>query len=163
MREVLEIKCPLCACTQGEIVIWGEDLLFRLPGHFAVLRCKQCSLYQTWPAMSTEELMEYYPESYYGEIPKPEIIKWCAYFHGMGRWLYNRIKNGGKVSNMALFLRPSWITLVLPISRQPGKLLDVGAGWGRFLVGALGMGWQAEALDISPTVMNIGTMSLPDA
>jgi len=162
MTGLFAIRCPACSCREGEGVAWGEDLLLRLPGRFAVVRCTQCGLHQSWPELALESLREYYPESYYGTIPQPPTIKHREYLLGLGRRLYRRIAGGAAVSYLGCRLPPSWVEWVLPMRREPGALLDVGAGVGRFVGGAKSLGWRPEALDMGSVVVRVGgSLNIP--
>jgi 2-polyprenyl-3-methyl-5-hydroxy-6-metoxy-1,4-benzoquinol methylase len=157
MSERFAIKCPLCGFTRGQVDIWGEDILLGFSGHFAVVRCERCRFRQTWPEMTVDQLHGYYPAQYYGNISQAMTIKWRTRLHELGRRLYCKIRDNKKTSMIALLIHPSWLDLALPFRQKPGRLLDVGTGWGRFVAGTIGLGWRAEALDISPTVAKVGT------
>ncbi len=154
----LAVECANCSCPRATPVLWGEDLLFHLPGRFAVVRCQQCGFHQSWPGMTVEMLQQYYPRTYYGRIPQPGRIRYRSFLLRVGRGLYRKIQRGAATSRLACLLPPSWLDLALPACRAPGKLLDVGAGWGRFVIGSTGMGWQAEALDFGPLALRLGEL-----
>lgn len=156
MSDRITSKCRLCDCPEATIVLWGRDLLFDLPGRFALARCLGCGLHYSWPALSPRSLQEHYPGEYYSSVPAPRRPRHRNLLLRIGRRLYRALMLGGGISYLGSTLPPGWIDLALPIKRNPGRLLDVGAGSGRFIAAAIGMGWKAEALDIGPSVCRVG-------
>ncbi len=156
MTESLTINCPLCGCTEGTAVLWGEEMVFHLPGRIAVVRCGQCTFHQSWPPLTLESLRKYYPAEYYGETPRPQPIRHHPFLLRLGRHLHRIIRGGRRISYLACVVPPSWIDLALPAQEEPGKLLDIGAGWGRFVAAAMSMGWKAEAVDFGDSILDIG-------
>ncbi len=163
MPEIVKMNCPICeGNVNAKVLLWSHDVCYKLPGKFAVVCCAQCSFVMSYPALTEEQLSEYYPSDYYGETPDVSTPKHKANLLELGQKLYQQLSRGKKVSHAALYHHPSVFDLALPIKQKPQKILDVGAGWGRFLSGAIGMGWQAEGLDFSPEIHRVGaSLNIP--
>lgn len=150
------IACPICGADHGTMLLESSDVWLGFPGEFAVVRCNGCGFMQSWPEMSADEIGSYYPASYYGEVPQVATPANRAGIIAIGIRLFQRLQAGARCSRLALHTKPSLLDLALPHPSGTGRLLDVGAGWGRFLAGAKAMGWQVEGLDFSPEIRRVG-------
>lgn len=63
-------KCPLCSSHEEEFFFWNYDRLYRLPGKFGTVICKQYQLIRLFPRPTVESINQYYPEDY-GAYRKP--------------------------------------------------------------------------------------------
>jgi len=155
--DTLEASCPVCRKkVSADVLLWSGDICYKLPGEFAVARCEICGLVISYPEMSGAELSAYYPSDYYGDVPKVREPENRQALERLAKKLYRQLKRGKQMNRAALTHAPSAFDLALPVEKESGKLLDVGAGWGRFLSGAMGMGWQVEGVDFSPEIHRVG-------
>ena len=97
-----------------------------------------------------------YPAEYYGETPRPQPIRRRPFLLCLGRHLHRIIRGGRRISYLACVVPPSWIDLALPAQEEPGRVLDIGAGWGRFVAAAMSMRWKAEAVDFGDSILDVG-------
>jgi SAM-dependent methyltransferase len=151
-----KIACPICGADRGITLLESNDVWLGFPGKFAVVRCECCGFVQSWPEMSVGEIAGYYPTSYYGEVPQALPPADRDGIVALGIRLFHQLQAGARRSRLALYTKPSVLDLALPHASGTGRLLDVGAGWGRFLAGAKAMGWQVEGLDFSPEIRRVG-------
>lgn len=93
-------------------------------GHYLLVRCRGCGLVLRWPPPDPSAEARYYREAYY---QAPNVATW-------------------DVRRLELYAGPlRWIE-----GRVPGRrLLDVGCGYGHFLVLARDRGWEATGLEPS--------------
>jgi len=151
------MHCPICQSqVQAKVLLWSHDVCYKLDGEFAVVKCDSCGFVMSYPEMSEEQLGAYYPSDYYGDTPEVHTPENKADLLNLGKQLYADLQAGKRVNKAALYHKPAAFDLALLVQDKPAKLLDVGAGWGRFLSGALGMGWQAEGVDFSPEIQRVG-------
>ncbi|GKS58650.1 hypothetical protein YTPLAS18_21770 [Nitrospira sp.] len=141
-------------------LLWGRDMMYDRLDRFAVVACRSCGFLQSWPYLSPEALGRYYPESYFAPVRRTERPHEADCLLALGRRLYARLQRGDSCSRLACRVPPKWIDLALPSHAEPGlpagRLLDVGSGSGRFLAGALSLGWHVEALDAGAKVDEVG-------
>ena len=125
---MIEVPCGLCGRNEPEPV--ASDNGFR------VCRCRGCGLVYVNPRPAEDELLVLYGE-----------------YHS---------RDGGD--------RDSWATLMREVFREsagildavrngtgPGRVLDVGCGFGDFVSAMRDRGWHAEGLDPSPGVVGAAT------
>jgi SAM-dependent methyltransferase len=118
-------RCP--ACGDRALAPWrtvpGSDPA--LPGEYALLRCARCGTAVTL------------------EAAPPEAHEAGAYGGGAPR--------GSHVAAPILraFARRRLALLAAAGARAPGRLLDIGAGRGRFVAAARAAGWDAHGLEPS--------------
>lgn len=146
------LPCALCGGQADRLLLWGSDNMGFGEGSFAVVRCARCGLRQTYPHMSMAQLAPFYPPSYYGEVPAVVKHSAPARVHALGRRLHRQLLAGRGTSRLALRCRPKDLDVALPMAREPGLLLDVGAGWGHFAAACLGVGWRVEVADIGESI-----------
>jgi SAM-dependent methyltransferase len=116
--------CPACG---GALVAWrtvpGSDPA--LPGDYALARCVRCASAVTLapvPAQAHEA------GAYGGGAPRG---------------------SGLAAPILRAFSRRRLALLAAAGARTPGRLLDIGAGRGRFVAEALAVGWQADGIEPS--------------
>ena len=119
-----EVACGLCGGVDSEPVVASSGL--------RVVRCRGCGLVYVNPRPAEDALQDLYAE-----------------YHS---------RNGGDEDSWAALMRDVFRESagVLEASRNgkgPGRLLDVGCGFGDFIA-AMGIrGWRAEGVDPSPKVV----------
>ena len=117
--------CVGCGQDGGSVVLTGTDRLHGGPGVFRVLRCPRCGHMRTDPVPSRASMAEYYPADY-----QPYVG--TAVLPGRLRLAVRRMVTGED-------------TPVPPVS--PGKLLEIGAASGNFLVEMQKRGWSVVGLE----------------
>ena len=113
--------CPCCGSVGAEeaCVVSG----------FQVLRCPDCGLGRTWPAVPPAEIGRWYPETYYGK----ENVRFNRVFEVLIR-----------------FFR--WRRARLLRGRVPlGPILDVGCGRGVMLEHLRSLGYEAHGVELNET------------
>lgn len=100
-------------------------------GQWQYVRCLNCGLICLQPQPSSSFLQDHYQD--YLPVHPQEIKRW--------RRLMSQVftKSGN---------------LIEEIMPMPGRLLDVGCGYGFFLEEMVQRGWQAEGIEISATGLN---------
>jgi SAM-dependent methyltransferase len=98
------------------------------PG-FSVLRCAQCGLGRTWPALGPEAIGAWYPETYYGR----SNVRFNALFETLTRLFRKRRAR------------------VLHNRVPRGPVLDVGCGRGVMLNHLRSLGYEAHGIELSDT------------
>jgi 2-polyprenyl-3-methyl-5-hydroxy-6-metoxy-1,4-benzoquinol methylase len=117
---------PRCQGCGGEN---GFKAFESLEPGFHLLRCPDCGLARTWPAVPPEKIAEWYTETYYGK----ENVRFNPFFEYLTR----------------LFRRRRAAVLHNRIPRGP--VLDVGCGRGFILNYLRSLGYEAHGMEFSPT------------
>jgi len=128
--------CLLCGGDLTSVLGGLFDTRFGAPGIYAIWRCKNCYLEQTWPRESEAALADLYARHYN--------------FGGESETLYTRLR-------AAFFNSPFyrlWLKLDGDISfhsqRGQGRLLDIGCNEGRGLEIYRRNGFAPKGLEINP-------------
>ena len=128
-------SCPRCGGTCRPVLEGLFDERFGAPGTYAILKCGNCGLEQTWPRPSEEELKGLY-ERFYNAGVKPG----SAY-------------QGLRERFLASGLYRLWLKFDGDMSfhgrRGAGRLLDVGCNEGRGLSLYAKNGFQVEGLELN--------------
>jgi len=125
-RQDQSRQSPRCHCCGSLAPERTFDSL--VPG-FCVLRCPDCGLGRTWPAVPPAELSRWYPDSYYGK----ENVRFNRLFEALTRVFRRR---------RARLLH----------NRVPrGPVLDVGCGRGILLDGLRALGYEAHGMELNDT------------
>ena len=128
-------SCPRCGGTCRPVLEGLFDERFGAPGTYAILRCTNCGLEQTWPRPSAGELKGLY-ERFYNTGVKPD----SAY-------------QGLRERFLASGLYRLWLKWDGDMSfhgrRGAGRLLDVGCNEGRGLSLYAHNGFQVEGLELN--------------
>jgi SAM-dependent methyltransferase len=94
-------------------------------GH-AYYRCAACDLLFLWPQPTAGDLHDHYQE--YLPLTPQEVAAWG-------------FEMAPVIESSAAFLDQQF--------ERPGRLLDIGCGYGFFLEAMAGRGWQVEGLELS--------------
>jgi len=123
-RQEIIRHSPRCHCC-GRVT---ADKAFdsAVPG-FSILRCPDCGLGRTWPAVSPQDISRWYPASYYGK----ENVRFNFIFEALTR----------------LFRRRRARVLHNRVPRGP--VLDVGCGRGIMLNHLRSLGYEAHGMELS--------------
>jgi 2-polyprenyl-3-methyl-5-hydroxy-6-metoxy-1,4-benzoquinol methylase len=115
----------------------SEFTPFIREGEWQYVRCLNCGLICLQPQPSSSFLQDHYQD--YLPVHPQEIKKW--------RRLMAQVftKSGNLIEE------------IMPV---PGRLLDVGCGYGFFLEEMVQRGWQAEGIEISATGLNYARNTL---
>ncbi len=121
----MNFRCDACGSERGRALFPATDQLWKKPGVFWIVRCRDCSLLHTRPV--PKDLGAYYPHEYpaYRALPK---LKQAP---GWIRRIFDA----------------AWFTL--PDLPRGARVLEIGCGAGMFLVEIADRGWDVTALDMS--------------
>ena len=127
-------EAPCCAvCASSDLAEW------RVPKDLPIWRCRSCGARVTFPVPSVAHLRERYEEE-----------------HRNGKWR----KVLEQVLEREIDRRAIIITRLSGRS-EPGTLLDVGFGDGRFLDAASRLGWKTIGAEIAHSAAALGAAAHP--
>src|SRR6478672_8798063 len=119
------VRCCVCG-VDGERV-------YRLPP-FGVVRCPVCALVFVSPRLSSGALQRLYDEPGYFE---------GGVYGAQSSW------------SPAMVLQRTWTTgrlsAIARLRRPPGRLLEIGSGYGHFLAAARSTGYDVRGVELSRT------------
>ncbi|MDX9974994.1 MAG: class I SAM-dependent methyltransferase [FCB group bacterium] len=117
------------------------ETAFRLLGTelaFEIRECPKCGLVYISPQPAREELGKFYQNMY---LAPPETV----------------------VSKEAGFVEKHTASIVKRRKPQPGRLLEIGCGYGGFLSQMEGTGWELNGMDLSEKVIEYTRTRVPSA
>jgi SAM-dependent methyltransferase len=135
-------SCGLCGGTDSTLVHQdlGPTRYGAAPASFGLVRCDDCGLVYLSPRPSTDEIGQFYPQEFYGELTaRPSRSR------GGLAAVYNRLfptADARRLASMLRLVRQHW-------PAAPGRVLDVGAGDGTFLDHMARAGWKTEGTELS--------------
>lgn len=148
------VSCPLCGYDDAAPYLtgrnWGD-------GVFQIVRCRHCGLLYTNPRPDSNHLGTFYPQNYYSYRPHSEKrsrLKRALLRCGAHLWL------GYPTDSSGAPLLARWIIslltclvkrqlLRLPPWKGGGTVLDVGCGWGEYLLLMRELGWNTIGVDLA--------------
>lgn len=133
------MHCPICN-NAAEPAFSGRTWSIGHGGRaFGYQKCPACELIFCDPMPTEAELTEYYATSFdYGWYERRRLQKRVQGYH---RWRYMR-----------------W--LIERHAGAPGRLLDIGCGYGWFLDAARRSGWRVAGIELSPESVDFATRRL---
>lgn len=117
------VACNLCGADDTVVVFVGRDVRRGVPGEFPVVRCRRCALVYLNPRPDRTGIGRYYPEDY--ALHGLEDLPAEQHYY----WLFRR-----------------------PTVPRGSRVLDVGAGGGRYLRFLAACGYEVAGLEISEKV-----------
>ena len=138
--------CPICSALDWDYFCTVPDRLRKiLDRSWEIYRCRSCGLGRTIPAPNEEDLLEYYPPSYWGDVLKT----------------IDKFQTGQLVSSRSWRQELEKVSLVERfISR--GRILDVGCGDGKFLWGLDMHRWQRTGIEPSKKTVQLVRERIPE-
>lgn len=164
-EEHVWVACDLCGCDDASHYLTGRDWGV---GSFQVVRCMNCGLLYTNPRPSSEWLNKYYPSDYYAHMPPVnDTLKQTLLRYGAHRWLH--YPQSPKSCQASPF--PRWLVAVLarlarrqmwrvPHRVAGSRLLDIGCGWGEYLVLMRQLGWDVIGVERSSQAVKLAREQL---
>lgn len=128
-------ECPLCSKTDIKLHLIASDKHYGISGEYEIDICNSCKLVFLNPMPTNEYLSSLYPETYYS---------YQDFFNdkkGISAWL----------SNVFVSLDTKD-----PKFKQPGRMLDIGCGSGKFLYRMQQKGWDVYGVEISKNAADLG-------
>lgn len=124
-------NCAVCGSIANEPLWTVGDTLLRFPGEFRIVRCMVCGTLRMSPRPPFEERRRSFTDDY-------PLFDWA-----LGR------KRAAPDQRIARFR-----ALITQINsrKQPGRLLDVGAGDGYFMLGMKSRGWDVRGIELHEEV-----------
>ena len=158
--------CPICA---GSAEFWCQapDHHYGNAGLWDVYRCSQCRHMFQHPLPKEQDLLQFYPDSYYAY--QPPVTNFAP--HGLrhrGVWLslhylkYFRGHQHLSVSQnpilacVGYFLNHRPLHFDSPAFQPDGVFLDYGCGTGGTVAFAQYTGWRAEGIEINRSAAKAG-------
>lgn len=160
-------KCPVCNGLERRRIYTGlTDRVFRCArGYWDVYQCNACQTAYLDPRPTEATISMAYETYYTHKSPKEKKLEDVTFLRRMQSMFVNGYRNRCFGSNLKPASRVAGILLsktplisefldrqlrFLPPVKPGGRLLDVGAGNGDFLLLARRIGWQASGVDIDP-------------
>jgi 2-polyprenyl-3-methyl-5-hydroxy-6-metoxy-1,4-benzoquinol methylase len=132
-------KCLVCASSDHSEILKAHDTLHGLPGLWCVRKCHACGHGFTSPRPDRDSISLYYPTDYSpfaSPISHQEPPTWKSKLKGILGPLFNPRE------------------VIMPPGRQPGRVLEVGCGSGRFLVELARRGWAVQGIEPSSSTIH---------
>jgi SAM-dependent methyltransferase len=132
-------ECPVCKGLQREILYVTRDRHYRIAGEWNVTKCTNCGLVQLAPMLTSEELLDLYPKTFYA--------------YDQTRHNKNKKETLKKIFFPTLLVKD-------PHFETPGKILDYGCGTGWSLVKFRDAGWDCVGIEPSENAAETGRQQL---
>ena len=139
VNTITNSKCLICGSLEHEILYKTYDRHYGIQGEYSICQCKDCKFNFLFPMPSEDELTSLYPENFYAyqqffEDKKPvNIIK--------------------SLIKRALFIN---IGTKDPKFNNPGRILDIGCGSGKFLYSMRERGWRVYGVEVNTNAADLG-------
>jgi SAM-dependent methyltransferase len=158
--------CPIC--SQGaEFWCQAPDRHYGNPGVWDVYRCPHCRHMFQYPLPKEEDLLQYYPASYYAhQLPVVDFtphglrhrgiwlkLHYLKYFRG---YQHLPVSANPILARLGLSLEYRPLHFDAPVFQSGGMLLDYGSGSGNAVAFAQYIGWTAEGIEIDPKAAKAG-------
>jgi 2-polyprenyl-3-methyl-5-hydroxy-6-metoxy-1,4-benzoquinol methylase len=125
--DMEDCACGNCGTSSSSVMFQAADRLHNLPGSFTVVRCDHCGLMRTNPRPTRRAIRSFYPDDY-------------------GPYLQTARENQ---SRMRSILRRICDPLDTAIPAVPkGRLLEIGAASGNYLVQMQRQGWDVTGIEV---------------
>jgi SAM-dependent methyltransferase len=162
-------RCPICAAL-AELWCRAGDHHYGNPGLWDVYRCSHCRhLFQN-PLPKEEDLVQFYPASYYAyQQPKTDFaprglrhrgvwlrLHYLKYFRG---YQHLTVCRNPILASLGCLLNQRPLHFDSPVFQRDGAFLDYGSGTGGTVAFAQYTGWRAEGIEINATAAQIGRES----
>jgi SAM-dependent methyltransferase len=125
--ELEDCACANCGTAGGSILFVGSDRLHNLPGSFAVVRCDRCGLMRTNPRPTRRSIRRFYPEDY-------------------GPYLETARENSSRMRSILRAISDPLDTAIPAVTK--GRLLEIGAASGNFMVQMQRQGWDVTGIEV---------------
>jgi 2-polyprenyl-3-methyl-5-hydroxy-6-metoxy-1,4-benzoquinol methylase len=174
-------NCLLCDNIGKPLFVGLSDRLYRVPGQWNYLYCKDCGLAWLSPRPVSEDLGKCYPDSYFTH-EKPDFAdplsldtkdKLTAFKRRLRLAILRGWFNYQHLPKQSYFLSPTATLLMLLPSfrekvtmglgqrmvsyKEKGRLLDIGCGNGTYLALMKRLGWEVAGIEIDPEAAKIAS------
>ena len=129
--ELETVSCDLCGERAAATLFVGTDLRFGRPDQYPIVQCMSCGLVRLNPRPTRDALDDLYERDYpVPVLDQPGSRRW----EGVRR-LWHAVM--GNYSDRV-------------IARAYGRVLDVGCGYGKFLLPLKQKGCEVYGLEVNP-------------
>ena len=133
--------CILCGGVRKDILFFGYDRLYDMPGKFFVARCVSCGLWQTVPQVSEKIMKRYYPSGNYYAYEDGTKRNFMAKVRTV--WIRETSKKTISGKLLSLFFSVPG----LPDLSKKGTIVDIGCGAGDTLHLLSECGWYTIGIE----------------
>lgn len=145
------MKCPLCDTSNVEIFFSNvEDYLYKKPGRFSIVQCKNCELWFTHPFPNRS--INYYPADY---NVYNDPLKTSFKFRIMNTAINKNTKEVFWIKIISRIFKKQF--LIPPQTKDADKkiILDVGCSTGFFLNFLKNLNWECHGIEINKKASKI--------
>jgi len=155
--------CPLCGSIDAIPKYTSRDLIAKLPGIYAVVRCTQCRLCRTQPRPLENCIKNFYPPDY-GPYTNAKPSSEKRIYNSESQGHSHKLKAIFRATYRALGI---YLPRTLPnIDRSPLRLLDYGCASGTYLNSLDRQKFRSTGVDFSSDALNeakkLGLSVLPE-
>lgn len=129
-------NCPLCSAVSKRHLARTRDLHYSIAGEWDYYRCTSCGVVHLDPLPTAEFLADSYDDSYYSYQDFVPPSRWRVFVQRITG--FDPARTGD------------------PGFPQPGRVLDIGCGSGRFLYQMKLKGWETWGVELSAKGAEIG-------
>lgn len=131
-------KCIVCNSNEFQNAYTTHDRHYGIKGEFTIDQCKSCDLFFLNPMPTADYLTSLYPKTYYSYQPN--------FFNDNESSFFKKIYSKYIVQ----------IKTLDPKFKQPGRVLDIGCGSGKFLYKMKKNGWEVHGVEVNEIAARTG-------
>lgn len=151
-------NCDYCSSDKYSTLFKAPDHYFCNPGEYTIVRCSNCGLVYTNPAIKADEIANFYkddigyykPEKNYESlsISTKLVKKLLGYYFG---YPISNVSSFEKIILWPLYqlVKSDLKSIGYPDYVEGGTLLEIGCSYGRFLNKMKSLGWRVEGIDMN--------------
>lgn len=134
------VKCDLCGSNNYALLLQTRDYRFSLNGIFNVVKCNSCGLFYLNPRPTAESIVSLYKEVYaQNDVTIFSLMKF-------NRW---------KAIVKMIWYKISGQYFNEIINEAKGRVLDIGCGYGHYLLALKQKGIEVYGLEVNPNCVEV--------